>query len=101
MKHLLASLLLFLQTAAFAADPVFEYTGQVSGVVCQVCSGKVKHALESLPGVKNVKLKSSKTPGVAVIELESTSSELSKDAAIKALGKEADSYAITSFKRKP
>jgi hypothetical protein len=57
------------------------------------------HLLEALPGVKNVKLKSSKTPGVAIIELESTSPELSKETATKALGKESTSYVITSFKR--
>ena len=101
MKTLIIIALAFIQSFALAADPVFEYNGQVAGVVCQVCSGKVKHALESLPGVKNVKLKSSKTPGVAVIELESTSSELSKEAAIKALGKDSASYVITSFARKP
>ena len=99
MKTLTILPLALVQSLALAADPVFEYSGQVAGVVCQVCSGKVKHALESLPGVKNVKLKSSKTPGVAVIELESTSSDLSKEAAIKALGADSVSYTITSFKR--
>jgi copper chaperone CopZ len=99
MKPLIIIALALVQSRALAADPVFEYSGQVAGVVCQVCSGKVKHLLEALPGVKNVKLKSSKTPGVAIIELESTSPELSKETATKALGKESTSYVITSFKR--
>lgn len=98
MKHILSTLITLIATTLLqAADPVFQYEGEVTGVVCQVCSGKVKHSLEQLPGVKSVKLTSGKTPGTAVIQLDSTSKELSFDAAVKALGKDASSYTITRF----
>ncbi len=98
MKYLLL-LALSLTQLVSAVEPLYHYQGEVSGVVCQVCSGKVKHALESLPGVANVKLKPSKTPGTALIQLDSSTADLSKEAAIKALGADSVSYTITSFKR--
>lgn len=98
MKHIITVLIAVLTaTLLHAADPVFSYEGEVSGVVCQVCSGKVKHSLEQLPGVKSVKLTPGKNPGTAKIRLDSTSKELNLDAAVKALGKDASSYTITRF----
>ena len=98
MNYILSTLIaLFATTLLHAADPVFQYEGEVSGVVCQVCSGKVKHSLEQLPGVKSVKLTSGKNPGTALIQIDSTSKELNLDAAVKALGKDAASYTITRF----
>jgi len=98
MKHILSALLVLCMSSLLkAADPAFSYEGEVSGVVCQVCSGKVKHSLEQLPGVKSVKLTSGKNPGTALIQIESSSKDLNLDAAVKALGKDASSYTITRF----
>lgn len=98
MKHYITALILLLTLFTLnAAEPVYRYEGEVTGVVCRVCSGKVKNALQQLPGVKSVKLKSGKSPGTAVIQLESVSADLGLQTAIKSLGKDTASYTITRF----
>ena len=98
MKHIVTVLILLLVPSVLkAAEPLHRYEGEVTGVVCQVCSGKVKNALEHLPGVKSVKLKPGRTAGTALIQLESSSSALDLKSAVKALEKDASSYTITRF----
>ena len=86
--------------ASHAADPTAHtYTADVAGMMCSACSDKVKHALGTLEGVKSVKIKTGDKPGVARIEITSTSATLTKEAAVKSLGSNASSYNILSFKR--
>lgn len=85
--------------ASHAADPAAHtYTAEVAGMMCSACSDKVKQALSTLEGVKSVKIKTGGKPGVARVEVTSTAT-LTKEAAIKSLGKSASSYNILSFKR--
>ena len=103
MKHI-AILILVLVTSfgapSPAADPATHtYTAEVAGMMCSACSDKVKFSLGTLEGVKSIKIKGTDKPGVARVEIRSTSSELTKEAAIKSLGASASSYNILSFKR--
>ena len=86
--------LCFLTSLAFAVDPTFQYRGEITGVACAACSKHVKTALEKLPGVSSVKVKTTETEGLAKIEITSTSDKITKESAIVALGKEAESYKI-------
>ena len=84
---------------ANAADPPAPhlYKGEVAGVACAACSKKVKASLEKLPGVTSVKLTPAGTAGVAKIEIASSSADITKAAAIQALGKAADDYTIITL----
>ncbi len=97
-KVLLLALLAAL-TSSHAADPApsHRYQGEVSGVSCASCSKKVKTSLEKLPGVTSVKLTNAGTAGVAKIEIASTSADITKASAIKALGESAADYTIITL----
>lgn len=95
---LLAFIALF-GPSLFAADaPQYKYTGEVAGVVCSACSGHVKTCLSKLDGVVSVKvLRPEKEGEPAKLEVVSTSSALTKEAAVKALGEQAKYYDIRSL----
>ena len=98
MKHLI---LLFIALTTFiaAADkPTYTYEGEVAGVVCSACSGHVKAALSKLDGVTDVKITLGKEGTVPHLTIISTSPNLTKEAAIKALGTQAQMYVIQSLK---
>lgn len=95
---LLATLLSSLSLANAADTPAPHlYKGEIAGVSCAACSKKIKISLEKLPGVTSVKLTATETAGVAKIEIASTSAEITKATAIKALGKAADDYTVISL----
>ena len=97
IAHLTA--LLGCLTLANASDQpsAHVYKGEIAGVACAACSKKVKASLEKLPGVTSVKLTPGGESGIAKIEIASTSSGITKEAAIKALGKEAEDYTILTI----
>lgn len=78
----------------------YVYEGQISGVVCSVCSSNVKEALSSIKGVTSVKIIRGKQGDIPRLEITSTSSGLTKDAAVKALGAAARSYDIRFLRLK-
>lgn len=78
--------------------PVFTYEGEVAGVMCSACSNHVKGALSKLDGVTDVKITLSKGGSVPHLTITSTSPSITKEAAIKALGKQAQMYVIQSLK---
>ena len=80
--------------------PAITYQAEVAGVMCSACSKKVQVALEKLDGVTNVKVKAGQEPSVALVEITSTSPNLTKEAAIAALGADASSYLVRSLKKK-
>jgi uncharacterized membrane protein YkoI len=83
-------------TFAQAADPATHlYKGEIAGVSCAACSKKIKKSLE--PGVTSIKLIPGEASGVAKIEIASTSAEITKASAIKALGKSAEEYTIITL----
>ena len=78
-----------------AAEPTAHlYKGEIAGIACAACSKKVKSSLEKLPGVTSIKVVPGGESGVAKLEISSTSPDITKDTAIKALGKAADEYTI-------
>ncbi len=99
MKHILIILTLALTSLLQAADQTtYTYEGEVAGVMCAACSNHVQSALRKLDGVTSVKVTPAKDGGVPHLTLVSTSSKLTKEAAIKALGDQAKMYVIQSFK---
>lgn len=97
MKKLLTILFFFASTLR-AADPApVTYTGHVAGIFCEVCSAKIKHHLEKMPGVKAVTLTPSRTAGVANLEIKSTK-EINQASAAKALGEDGKLYQIQDIK---
>ncbi|MCB1208565.1 MAG: heavy-metal-associated domain-containing protein [Verrucomicrobiales bacterium] len=88
--------------SSFAGDQptTFHYEAEVAGVMCSACSKKVQTAMEKLEGVSKVKVKASKEPNVALVEITSTSTTLNKEAAIQALGTDASSYNVRSLTKK-
>ena len=92
---LLTALLGSLTFAKAADQPSSHvYKGEIAGVACAACSKKVKASLEKLPGVTSVKLIPGGESGIAKIEIASTSGDITKASAIKALGKDAEDYTI-------
>ncbi len=100
LKSTLCILIACISSILQASDPpVFIYEGEIAGVVCSACSSHVKAALSKLDGVTAVKITLGKEGSIPHLEVISTSSSLTKDAAIKALGPQAHMYVIQSFKR--
>lgn len=98
------ALLLFLLTLLFAtatraADPTYTYRGEVAGVMCSACSNHVKEALNKLPGVTHVKITLGEKEGLPKLTVISTSPDITREAAVKALGDQAKMYDIRSLKR--
>lgn len=75
----------------------YTYQGEIAGVMCSVCSGHVKEALGKLDGVTQVKITLGKEGSLPRLEIISTSPNLTKEAAIKALGSKAEDYQIHSL----
>ena len=99
-KYFLIFIALVLPAFSFADKaPTYVYQGEVAGVMCSACSGRVKAALSQLDGVKEVKITIGKDGGVPKLKVVSTSPGLTQDAAVKALGEDAKMYRIAGFKR--
>ncbi|TLD69180.1 heavy-metal-associated domain-containing protein [Phragmitibacter flavus] len=88
-----------------AADPTntTTYQGKISGLFCHACASKVKAALSKLDGVTKVTITKGEEQGIQNLHIEATptSKPITKDTAIKALGKDADSYHILSLSNSP
>lgn len=105
-QRLAACLCLLLSAGALspglhaAEDTIYyHYQGEVAGVVCNVCANNVKQALSKLPGVREVKITLNKSGGNPRLTVLSTSPELTRAAAVKALGKAAEHYDIRSLEK--
>ncbi|MEY4483914.1 MAG: hypothetical protein RL693_1366 [Verrucomicrobiota bacterium] len=96
---LLLLLTLFLVPQTPAADPTYTYRGEVAGVMCSACSSHVKEALNKLPGVTSVKITIADKEGLPKLVVISTSPDITREAAVKALGEQAKMYDIRSLKR--
>jgi copper chaperone CopZ len=84
--------------AADAPKPI-RYEGRIAGVVCSACSSSVKEALMSLEGVKDVRIIVNQDGSVPRLEITSTSPNLTREAAIKALGGAAADYQVQSLEK--
>ena len=98
MKHILTVLLAFTTFITAADKASYTYEGEIAGVVCSACSSHVKAALTKLDGVTDVKITLGKEGTVPHLTVVSTSPSLTKDAAVKALGTQAQMYIIQSLK---
>jgi copper chaperone CopZ len=101
MKNIILILIALVLPNLASADKVslYVYEGQVAGVMCSACSGRVQAALGHLEGVKEVKITLGKEGGAPRLRVISTSPNLTQEAAVKALGEDAKMYHISGFKR--
>ncbi len=99
LQILTALILLCSATFAHGNDTTsYTYQGEVAGVVCSACSNHVKQALGTIKGVTGVKiLRAEKEGAPARLEVVSTSSSLTREMAVKALGDQAKYYDIRSL----
>ena len=74
------------------------YEGEVAGVICSACSARVKGALSKLSGVTEVKITLGKPGNLPKIEITSTSTDITTEAANKALGEDGKMYQIRNLK---
>lgn len=95
----LTALLGLLLSQPYAADASYCYQGEVSGVVCSACACNVKTALLKIEGVQEVKITLNKEGGNPRLMIFSNSPALTREAAVKALGKAADHYHIRSLEK--
>lgn len=95
----LTALLGLLLSQSHATESSYCYQGEVSGVVCSACAGNVKAALLKIEGVQEVKITLNKEGGNPRLTIFSNSPDLTREAAVKALGKAADHYDIRSLKK--
>lgn len=101
MKHISILLLglLLLATACTAGDPVkFTYEGEVAGIMCIHCTNKVEAALGRLKGVVNVKVTRSESGGLPRLQIIATTARLTREDAVKALGKDSKMYDIRTLR---
>ena len=101
LRRLCTLLILLVSSFAHAADPspVFRYKGEILGVACAACSKQVRTALLTLPGVTQVKVVPTATAGLATLEITSTCDGITKESAIRSLGKRAEDYQIQKLTR--
>lgn len=99
MKHIFTLLLSFLTLVSCdASDPVtFVYRGEVAGVMCSACTNHVETAVKTVPGVRSVTVTIGKDGGLPRLKIVSTSSTLTREDIVKALGQEAKSYDVRSL----
>lgn len=100
--RLVCTLFITLFTGLSLADgnAPYVYEGRISGVFCSACSTKVKVALSTLPGVSKVKITMTEELGVQALRVESTSDQITKDAAVLALGDSAREFTLHSLQRR-
>ena len=96
MKPLLLTLASLLSAAAFAAEPLQIYEGEVAGLFCSACSSHVKAALERIDGVESVKILAAPNGGLPRLRVTSRR-PLTRDQAVAALGDKAKLYDIRSL----
>lgn len=100
MKHILILLLgLFSITSCFGGEPVtFVYEGEVSGVMCSVCSSHVQTALSKIKGVESVKVLRNDAGGLPKLEIIAANAAITREECVKALGEYAKTYDVRSLK---
>lgn len=95
---LLLSLLPDLPADGGATAP-HVYEGRITGLFCNACAAKVKASLGKLEGVTAVKITQTDELGVQKVHLESSSKDITKESAIRALGEDAKSFHLQSLER--
>ncbi|RBP45905.1 copper chaperone CopZ [Roseimicrobium gellanilyticum] len=81
------------------ATAAHVYEGRITGLFCGACAGKVKASLRKLAGVAEVKITSTSETGVQKVRIESSSADITKEAAILALGEDARSFTLLDLEK--
>lgn len=99
MKTLLLTLLALVVSPIFAGDKPVTYTAEMSGMVCGGCKDHVTAAFTKLDGVSNVQIVPGDKPGTQKVTVTSTSTTLTKEQAVTALGSSATTYLVHAWKK--
>lgn len=99
MTRLAFLFLLFLASPLFAADKPVTYVAEMTGMVCAGCKDHVTAAFTKLDGVSNVQIVPGDKPGSQKVTVISTSSALTKEQAVTALGSSATTYIVHAWKK--
>jgi copper chaperone CopZ len=86
-------------SAAADAPKLIRYEGRIAGVVCSACSASVKEALMTIAGVQDVRITIGPEGSVPRLEITSTSPNLTREAAMKALGSSASDFQIQALEK--
>jgi copper chaperone CopZ len=98
---LITTLFAALTLTSRADDAAHIYTGEITGVVCASCKAHVAAALtQKMPGIQNVDIERSDKPDTQKITITTTKGDVTKEAAVAALGELAASYQILSLEKK-
>lgn len=97
MKNLLLALIIAVFTPAFAGDKPVTYTAEMSGMICAGCKDHVTTAFNKLDGVSNVKIVPGDKPGTQKVTVTSTSTAITKEEAVAALGASASTYVVHAW----
>ena len=94
----LALLALFSATA-LAGDAPVNYLAEMSGMVCAGCKDHVTASFTKLEGVSKVQIVPGDKPGTQKVTVTSTSTTLTKEQAVAALGASATTYIVHEWKK--
>ncbi len=84
---------------AMAADAPVNYIAEMTGMVCAGCKDHVTASFTKLEGVSKVQIAPGDKPGTQKVTVTSTSSSLTKEQAVAALGTSASTYIVHAWKK--
>jgi len=84
---------------ALAGDTPVSYIAEMSGMVCAGCKDHVTASFTKLDGVSKVQIAPGDKPGTQKVTVTSTSSTLTKEQAVAALGTSASTYIVHAWKK--
>jgi copper chaperone CopZ len=103
IQQILAILAMMVATmtgSAIAAEAKeVTYKATMTGITCAGCEASVTASFKKLDGVQSVEFAAGEKEGTQVVTVKSSKSGLTKEQAVKALGKSATQYVVKDWKQ--
>ncbi|MCB1278822.1 heavy-metal-associated domain-containing protein [Prosthecobacter sp.] len=96
---ILLALLSLFTTSLIAGDQPVAYIAEMTGMVCAGCKDHVTASFTKLDGVSKVQIIPGDKPGTQKVTVTSSSSALTKEQAVAALGTSASTYIVHTWKK--
>ena len=93
----LFALLALCTAPAMAGDAPVNYIAEMTGMVCAGCKDHVTASFTKLEGVSKVQIVPGDKPGTQKVTVTSTSTALTKEQAVAALGSSAATYIVHAW----
>ena len=93
------TLLALLTLPATAGDAPVNYIAEMTGMVCAGCKDHVTASFSKLEGVSKVQIVPGDKPGTQKVTVTSSSTALTKEQAVAALGSSASTYVVHAWKK--